>query len=108
MTKNIFNRRRFLRDLGLGAASLPFISGLPSLNASKTMTGEAPKRLVVMFSPNGTLPDEFWPDEYGDDVPLQLKPILKPLEAFSDRMLILKGVHNKIRGDGDNHMRGMS
>ncbi|MBT3596636.1 MAG: DUF1552 domain-containing protein [Verrucomicrobia bacterium] len=108
MTKNIFNRRRFLRDLGLGAATLPFISGLPSLNASKALTGAAPKRLVVMFSPNGTLPDEFWPDEYGDDVPLQLKPILKPLEAFSDRMLILKGVHNKIRGDGDNHMRGMS
>ena len=102
------NRRQFLRELGLGAASLPFISGLPSLKASQAVTQDAPKRLIVMFSPNGTLPEEFWPDQFGDEVPLKLNSILKPLEAFSDRMLILKGVHNKIRGDGDNHMRGMS
>jgi hypothetical protein len=59
-----------------------------------------------MFSPNGTLPKEFWPDSTG---PLaELKPILKPLEAFKDRMLILNGIANKVRGDGDSHMRGMS
>jgi hypothetical protein len=108
MFNSFHNRRRFLRDLGLGATALPFISGLSSLHASHASVDETPKRLIVMFSPNGTLPEEFWPDEYGSDIPLQLKPILKPLEAFSDRMLILKGVHNKIRGDGDNHMRGMS
>ena len=69
---------------------------------------KSPKRLVVMFSPNGTLPDEFWPDQFGPDAPLQLKPILAALEPFRERMLVLKGVDNKIRGDGDNHMRGMS
>ena len=59
-----------------------------------------------MFSPNGTLPSEFWPEEEGED--FQFKSILKPLEAFRNKTLILKGVFNKIRGDGDNHMRGMS
>lgn len=98
-------RRRFLRDLGLGAASLPFLNGLSSLRAAPSV---APKRLVVMFSPNGTLPNEFWPDAFGPNEPLELKPILQALEPYKDQMLMLRGVHNKIRGDGDGHMRGMS
>lgn len=101
-------RRQFLRDLGLGAAALPFVGGLSSLRADVAKLVAPPKRLVVMFSPNGTLPDEFWPDQFGPDAPLQLKPILQALEPYREQILILKGVDNKIRGDGDNHMRGMS
>ncbi len=59
-----------------------------------------------MFSPNGTLPNQFWPDQEGDG--FELKPILKPLEPYRDRTLIVNGVYNKVRGDGDSHMRGMS
>ena len=33
---------------------------------------------------------------------------MKPLADFKDRMLVLNGVCNKVRGDGDSHMRGMS
>lgn len=102
------NRRQFLRDLGIGTAALPFLAGLPGLRASAGKAATARKRLIVMFSPNGTLPNEFWPDQFGPDAPLELKPILKPLEPFREQMLVLKGVDNKIRGDGDNHMRGMS
>lgn len=102
-------RRDFLRHLGLGAAALPFVAGLASLRSSAAeQVSAGRKRLIVMFSPNGTLPDEFWPDAYGPDQTLQLKPMLSPLEPFRDQSLILKGVHNKIRGDGDSHMRGMS
>jgi hypothetical protein len=32
---------------------------------------------------------------------------LKPLEPFRSKTLILHGLHDKLRGDGDNHMRGM-
>ncbi len=101
------SRRTFLRDLGVGAAALPFLGGLSSLYASAA-TDRTRKRVIFMFSPNGTLPNEFWPDQFGDDAELALKPMLKALEPFRSQMLILKGVHNKIRGDGDNHMRGMS
>lgn len=101
-------RRQFLKELGLGAAALPFIAGLPSLRGAESAAATPRKRLIVMFSPNGTLPKEFWPDEFGPDKPLQLKPILQALEPYKERMLVLKGVDNKIRGDGDNHMRGMS
>ena len=58
-----------------------------------------------MFSPNGVVPSAFWPDEEG--ATFKLKESLKPLEPFKDRTLILHGVCDKVRGDGDNHMRGM-
>ena len=107
MTYFVKDRRQFLKDLGVSAASLPFLAGLRSLtHASENISGGR-KRLIVMFSPNGTLPDEFWPDEYGDQS-LTLKPMLESLQPLREQTLILKGVHNKIGGDGDNHMRGMS
>ncbi|SVC04044.1 uncharacterized protein METZ01_LOCUS256898, partial [marine metagenome] len=68
--------------------------------------GKAKQRLVVMFSPNGTLPKHFWPDRKEGE--FNLKPIMEPLTPFKDHILTLKGVHNRVRGDGDNHMRGIS
>ena len=108
MNRHTYHRRQFLRDLGIGSAAIPFLSGLPSLWAEEKTRAATRQRLIIMFSPNGTLPGEFWPGQFGPETPLELKPILKPLEPYRDRMLILKGVDNKIRGDGDNHMRGMS
>lgn len=107
MTQHAHNRREMLRRLGLGTAALPFVSGLSSLRASEA-PAQRRQRLVIMFSPNGTLPEQFWPDDFGPDQPLQIKPMLSALEPFHDQMLMLKGVCNKIRGDGDGHMRGMS
>ncbi len=97
------SRRQFLRDLGVSAAALPFLAGLPGLNAAP---GGGKQRLIIMFSPNGTIPWEFWPDGEGKE--FQLKRILEPLKPFQDQMLMLRGIHNKIQGDGDRHMRGMS
>ncbi len=108
MTHSRFPRRRFLRDLGVSAAVLPFLSGLPSLANSATTRSARRQRLIVMFSPNGTLPGEFWPQTFGDEVALELPPMLQALQPYRDQVLILKGVHNQILGDGDNHMRGMS
>ena len=98
------NRRQFLRDLGVSAAAFPFLAGLPSITGAAVP--QRRQRLIIMFSPNGTLPNEFWPDQEGANA--QFKTILKPLEAFKDRTLILHGVANRVGGDGDNHMRGMS
>ena len=101
------SRRDFIRDLGVGAAAIPFLSGLSSLRAARRNNAPV-KRLIVMFSPNGTLPDEFWPDSFDPQKSLKLKPMLAALQPFHQQMLMLKGVDNKIRGDGDGHMRGMS
>ncbi len=101
---NVSTRRDFLRRLGLSAAALPFLPALPSL--AQAAPGVKTQRIIFLFTPNGTIPPEFWPDETGPD--FKLKRILTPLEPFKSRMMTLKGVCNKIRGDGDGHMRGMS
>lgn len=97
-------RRQFLRQLGVSAAALPFLTGLPSLGLS---TASGPKqRLIILFSPNGTIPPEFWPDTSGPD--FALKSIMEPLAPWKDQLLVLQGLCNRVRGDGDNHMRGMA
>jgi hypothetical protein len=96
-------RREFIRDLGIGTAALPFILNLPSLGFANQR--QRKQRLVVMFSPNGVVPSAFWPDEEGKLT--TLKESLKPLEPLKERTLILHGVCDKVRGDGDNHMRGI-
>jgi hypothetical protein len=101
---NRMHRRLFLKRMGLSAASLPFLVGLPSLGLGAPARPR--QRLVILFTPNGTIPSAFWPDEVGAD--FKLKEILAPLQPFRERMLVLRGVCNKVKGDGDNHMRGMS
>jgi Protein of unknown function (DUF1552) len=96
-------RREFVRDLGLGAAAVPFVLNLPGLGFANQARRK--QRLVVMFSPNGVFPGAFWPDEEGPK--FTLKESLKPLEPFKDKTLILHGVCDRVRGDGDNHMRGI-
>ena len=96
-------RREFVRDLGIGAAAVPFVLNLPSLGFANQQRRK--QRLVVMFSPNGVFPPNFWPDEDGAN--FTLKESLQPLEPFQDRTLILQGVCDRVRGDGDNHMRGI-
>jgi hypothetical protein len=96
-------RREFIRDLGISAAALPFILNLPSLGFANQ--GQRKQRLVIMFSPNGVVTDMFWPEAEGKLT--ELKESLRPLEPFKDRTLMLHGVCDKVRGDGDAHMRGI-
>ena len=97
------HRRFALKQLGLSTLSLPILSQASSLFGEQKKKSIPKQRLIVMFSPNGTIPDQFWPEKIGED--FEHKAILKPLEPFHDKMLVLKNLHNKIRGDGDNHMR---
>ena len=105
-------RRALLRRFGVGSAVLPFLGNLPSLALAGSAAPK--KRLVIVFSPDGVVKKNFWPTAAGPFTtlppvvqPVELPPILKPLEPFRDRLLTLKGVHNKVKGDGDGHMRGM-
>ena len=96
-------RRQFIRDLGLSAAALPFIMNLPGMAFANQQKRK--QRVVFIFSPNGVVKKDFWPDEQGAN--FKLKEILKPFAPYQDKMLILNGVSDQLRGDGDSHMRGM-
>ncbi len=96
-------RRDFIRELGLGAAAVPFVLNLPGIRAGEP--AKRKQRLVVMFSPNGVFPDNFWPKETGEK--FTLRESTKPLEPFQSKTLFLHGVCDKVRGDGDGHMRGI-
>jgi hypothetical protein len=104
-------RRDLLRRLGVGPAVLPFLGNLPSLAAPAATRRQ---RLVIVFSPDGVVKKNFWPTAPGPFLtpgpvraPAPLPPILAPLEPFRDRLLTLRGVDNKVFGDGDGHMRGI-
>lgn len=97
------SRREFLRDLGLSASALPFVLNLPGLAFANQQARK--QRLVVMFSPNGVVPSTFWPEEEGEQ--FTFRPSVQPLEPLRERTLFLRGVCDKVRGDGDNHMRGI-
>lgn len=104
-----YRRRQFLAKLGVSAAALPFVTGLPTVTGAQPAGGAQNKkkqRVVIVFSPNGVVQDNYWPQTQGAD--FEITPILEPLAGFKDKTLLLHGVSNKVRGDGDSHMRGMS
>ena len=99
----IHSRRDFVRDLGIGAAAMPFVLNLPSLGFANQ--AKRKQRLVIMFSPNGVIPGAFWPKEEGEK--FTLPESLTPLAPFQSKLLTLNGICDRVRGDGDAHMRGI-
>ncbi len=67
----------------------------------------SPKRLVVIFTANGTIYPKWAPT--GTETNFTLSPILQPFAPFKDRMIVLDGINVEAarHGDGDDHMRGM-
>ena len=96
-------RRELLANLGLSAAAAGLMMNLPSIGWAGS--GRRKQRVVFVFSPNGVIPEHFWPDKLGKD--FDFKRILKPLAGLKEHVTTLHGVDNKIKGDGDGHMRGI-
>ncbi len=95
-----FSRRSCLR---LTAAALaPFIP-LGALRAAPTNTRI--KRLVLLFSPNGTIYDKWKPS--GGETDFQLSPILAPLQPLRSKLIVIDGLQKKDQG-GDHHQTGMA
>jgi len=83
-------RRRFLASLGAAAVSVPFLRVLGASAAT-----EFPRRLIVFMTQNSIgcagydgRPDDFWPA----DASVTGSHVLEPLSAFSDKLLVLRGI----------------
>lgn len=106
MTRSGLDRRRFLQALGVGAA-LPFVPRLEAhaaASASKT-----PRRLLFFFNSNGTIRESWLPKMTGGA--LELSPILKPLEPFQSKLLVVDGLAHKVileKSNRSGHSAGMN
>ena len=98
------NRRTLLRGAFGAAVSLPLLDAMSRSATAGPAVG--PKRFVVFYTPNGTVPANFWPSATGRDFPLS--PILEPLADHRDDLLVLGGVDmlSGLSGPGDAHQKG--
>ena len=78
-------RREFVRDLGIGAAAVPFLLNLPSLGFANQQSRK--QRLVIMFSPNGVVPSAFWPEVFGGNATMIGIPGAKLFAGVSQEVL---------------------
>jgi hypothetical protein len=87
ITKLSLPRRTFLRGMGATVA-LPFLEAMvPAFTA--TAAGSLP-RFGAVFVPNGAIVDQWIPATVGAG--FDLSPILKPLEAFSDSLVVVSNL----------------
>lgn len=104
------SRRTLLRGVAGTAIALPFleIMGRPKHSLAQSIPGYTkdgfPKRFVVVFTPNGTIPDAWTPN--GGETDFTFSRILKPLEHLRNKLLIIDGVDQTGSG-GDGHQNGM-
>jgi hypothetical protein len=104
MSRQQFERRRFLRAVGATAATIPFLRALPGYGADP-----ASKRyLILLFTPNGVVRHLFGADPStampGD---FTLRPWLAPLQDYKSKMVIIDGLANKA-ADGGTHGPGIA
>jgi hypothetical protein len=103
--KSRFGRRSFLRGAAAGSAlvTLPFLRALEARGEEFAF----PKRLIVFFSANGTIHENWAPT--GSEHDFTLSPILQPLAPFKDKLIIVDGVDmvSSNSGPGDGHQKGM-
>ncbi|MCY2970735.1 MAG: DUF1552 domain-containing protein [Planctomycetota bacterium] len=103
MTDHQFNRRTFLRGVGVSMA-LPW---LESRNVwgderpSGSKASEAPVRLCVTFSGNGFHSKEWWAKGEGDK--MELGRVLQPLTEFRSKMLFVRGLYHEEARKGNIH-----
>jgi hypothetical protein len=102
VTKKHLPRRTFLRGLMGTTIALPLLDSMvPALTAA-TQTAANPKtRMGFVYVPHGAVMDKWTPATEGAG--FEFTPILKPLEPFRDRLLVVTGLANKAaesQGDG--------
>ena len=96
ITRKAIPRRALLCGLG-AAVALPLLDGMaPALTALSRSAARPVRRFGVVYVPNGVVIDQWTPATTGAG--FELSPILKPLEPFRDRLLVLTGLTQNVNG----------
>lgn len=100
--------RRYFLQASAGVLALPL---LESLRARAADEAPPPKRLVLLYTPNGTVPDVWFPTPGATTRDFTLGAIHQPLRDYQDRLILLSGVHATAAQDPNNnggpHQRGI-
>jgi hypothetical protein len=96
------SRRQLLRALGVSAAAAPMV---PMLDGWARAADAAPKRLLLVFTPDGIVPDQWWPK--GTETEFTFPAILEPLNRHKADMIVLKDMPRHNGGSGGAHEHGM-
>jgi Protein of unknown function (DUF1552) len=108
VTKKHLPRRTMLRGMGATLA-LPFLDGMvPAFAGSAAATSRSPLRLGAIYAPNGMNMLDWTPKLEG--AALEITPILQPIAAFRDQIVMLTGLANnaadQVPGEGSgDHSR---
>lgn len=93
VTKKALPRRTVLRGIGATIA-LPFLDAMaPALTATARTAATPIPRLGFVYAPNGMFLPNFHPAGAGGRG-YAITPILKPLEAYRDQMVVVSGLSN--------------
>ena len=105
ITKKHLHRRTFLRGMGATVA-LPLLDSMvPALSAMAKTSANPVRRLGFIYFPHGSVswakgPQNQWTPP-GEGGPLTLSPILQPLAAVRDQMIVLTNMeHRNAQGNG--------
>ena len=90
VTKTHLSRRTMLQGLGV-AISLPLLdSMIPALTAQTKTAANVVPRVGFVYVPHGVIMDQWTPSTAGAG--FTFTPILKPLEAFRDSLVVVSNL----------------
>jgi hypothetical protein len=102
ITKKHLSRRTFLRGMGV-SLSLPLLDAMVPAHTALAQTAARPQiRLGLCMIPHGAVMSQWTP---AADGPLELSPILAPLQAHRNDVLVLSNLAHAMagpQGPGDN------
>jgi len=85
-------RRQFTAGLGASLLAGPLLGFLAGGEARAATTTARAKRLIVFFTPNGTVPRMWRPSGTGTGFTFPQGSILEPLARHSSQLLVLDGI----------------
>lgn len=103
MSRFRISRRHLLKGAGSIAIGLPWLEAMVSQEA-KAQSASAAKRFIAVYQPGGTVLDRWRPT--GTESDFALSPILEPLAAVKDHLLVLEGLDMK-SALGEQHQAGI-